>query len=84
MASPADRDAAHLRDLLHAATAGDVQRWVSLEYIRRLTGLTDEACQAASRRAANKGWIATAGNRDVHSVRITAEGSRLGRRPRAR
>ena len=84
MASPADREAARLRNLLYAATAGDVQQWVCLEYIRRLTGLTDDACQAASRWAADKGWITIAGKPDVHSVRITAEGSRLGRRPRAR
>ncbi len=85
MPSAVDRLATNLRDHLNDAVAGDVQRWVMLDEIRQRAGLHDHAaCQSAALRAADMGWIATAGGREVHSVRMTPEGCRVARRPRAR
>ncbi len=81
---PADRDAVRLRNLLYAATAGNVRLWVHLEYVQRWATMTDDACQAAARRAAENGWIAVIGRPDVHTVRMTAEGCRLARQRRQR
>jgi hypothetical protein len=80
MPSAVDRDAARIRDLLNEATGGDVQHWISLDDIRRQAKLTEKSCQVAVWRAADMGWIATVGGREVHSVRMTDEGCR----PRAR
>jgi hypothetical protein len=83
-AIPADRDAVRLRDMLYAATAGDVRLWVSLEYVQRLATMTDNTCQAAVRRAAENGWITVIGRPEVHTLRMTAEGCRLARQRRQR
>ncbi|HJQ60242.1 MAG TPA: hypothetical protein VJ890_25275 [Vineibacter sp.] len=78
-------DPARIRDAINAATNGEVQRWIALDDIERRLGLTDAAaCRAAVRRAADAGWIATGGGRDVHSVAITLEGHRLARGRRSR
>jgi uncharacterized alpha-E superfamily protein len=76
-----DRLTVQIRDIVHAASEGDPERWVSCRDIQRRMGVTDgAACQAALRRAADEGWLATSGGRHIERVRITAEGIRVCRR----
>lgn len=78
-------DPAQIRDAVDSATDGKVLSWIALHDIVRLLGLTDAAaCQGAVRRAADAGWIATGGDREVRSVSITYEGHRLARGRRSR
>ena len=79
---PAERNTVRLRNLLYAITVGGVRLWVRLEYVQHWAMMTDDACQAAARRAAENGWIAIIGRPDVHTVRMTAEGCRLARQRR--
>jgi hypothetical protein len=82
--APVDRLAARLRDALHEAAEGDVRRWVPLHEIQKTLRVTDDAaCQAAARHAADEGWMETTGGRDVHSIRLTAEGARTYRKPKS-
>ncbi|TXL71464.1 hypothetical protein FHP25_30000 [Vineibacter terrae] len=83
--APVNRLAARLRDAVHKAAEGDMRRWIPLRDIQRKLRVTDDAIgQAAARHAADEGWVQTIGGRDVHSVRLTAEGVRLGNKIRIR